>query len=199
MASAPAALLSRLQAHRYAAGLSVQPAPSSCTSHLTSPMALGHLLLPIRPNKAKGKLLAPGPAPAHSSQSFPPQEVTALPFCPLLRPGVVLFLAFTPTTNLSTRPLALPPERPPASRTSIRTQGPDSCRTLTAAADSQPCPILFSQQPVAPSWLTSEHAAPPLNPAVLHRTPGLTPPRPWPQAPPALCPHCAPPCPLAVV
>lgn len=184
MASAPVALLSGLQAHLYAAGLSIQPAPSSCTSHLTSPMALGHLLLPIRPNKAKVKLLAPGPAPARSSQSFPPQEVAALPFCPSLKPGTLesscSSLSLTSTTNLSTHPLALPPERPPASRTSTRTQGPDSCRKLTAAAHSHPCPILCSQQPVAPSQLTSAHAALPLNSAVLHHTPGLTPPRTWP-------------------
>lgn len=166
-------------------------------------MALAHLLSPISPNKAQVKLLAPGPAPARFSQSFPPQEAAALPFCPALRPGSLepscSSLSLTPTTNLSTRPSVLPPERPPAARTSTRTQGPDSCRKLTAAVHSHPAPSSsHSSQGLLRS--SCQHmAALPLNPAVLHRSPGLTPPRPWPQAPPALCPHLAPPCPLAVV
>lgn len=170
--------------------------------HLLSHVSNGPGTFPLAYPPKQGQRQTPSPRPCPSSllPVFPTSGSAALPFCPLLRPGVVLFLAFSHTHNQSVNTsLGSASRAPPSVQELHRTHGPDSCRTLTAAAHSQPCPVLCSQQPVTPSQLTSAQAAPPLNPAVLHRTPGLTPPRPWPQAPPALCPHLAPPCPLAVV
>lgn len=165
VASAPVALppgmSSGLQAHLFPAGLPTRPAPSSHTSNLTSPMALGASPPGYQPEQGQSRAPGPGPCPACPSQSCPLQKwQLCLSIHSDHEPWVSLGSPLSLTAHIqpvNTCPwLSQGPWPPPASRPGLQQEAHSGCR-------AHPCPILDSRTET-PAQLTSAHAALPPNP-----------------------------------